>query len=201
MFVAALVLLFLLKLRFPKGKSLAEIISARYDRTTLHEYRRTEKDYYKARKSEHDLEFLKTCKKFDTIPSFIKFKVHNHNFLSSHTYKSWLLKLLNFEIKTQTKKLSRLNKSYDNHILSLKSRCSYIDYQCLICMLQTNANKKLANVRKRHQKKLLKLDIDISKKIKPEKVIFNLSDRKLTTEESELLALGLDFGFPPLLPV
>lgn len=63
-------------------------------------------------------------------------------------------------------------------------------------MLHTNTDKKFVNVRKRHQKKLLNLGIDVSKKIKPEKVIFYLSNRKVTTEESELLALGLDFGFP-----
>lgn len=60
-------------------------------------------------------------------------------------------------------------------------------------MLQTNTDKKLVNVRK-HQKKLLNIDNDVSKEIKPE--IFNFSNRKLTSEESELLALDLDFSFP-----
>ncbi|XP_042870212.1 uncharacterized protein LOC122252037 [Penaeus japonicus] len=169
-----------------------------YDRPTLREYRRTEKDYYRAKKLECDLEFLKTCRKYDTIPSFIKFKIYSRNFLSSHTYKSWLFQLLEFEIKTQAKKLSRLSFNHSNNVKSLKSKLSYIDFQCLSCMWEANTEKRLPNIRNRHYKKLLNLGIDVTQKVKPENVIFNLSNRKLTKEESDLLALGLDFGFPTM---
>ena len=194
MFVAALVLLFLIKLRFPVGKPLSEIITKRYGRPALQDFRKAEKNHFRSQKLECDLRFLNLCVSYGTIPSFIRFKVYNPNFQSSQRYRSWLFDLLNHEIKCQKKKLARCNKELEGAFSSLKSRVSWIDFKCLSSRIKANAEKKLIGVRNTHKRKLLKLGIDTSTKVNPDRVVFNLSSKTFTNEEMELLALGMDFG-------
>ena len=79
----------------------------------------------------------------------------------------------------------------------MKSTLSFIDFKCISTLIGLNSDKKTTNVKRVHGNKLLKLGIDISKKIDCNKVIFNFSNRILTDEEKELLSLGLDFCLPP----
>ena len=81
MFVATLVFLFLIRLRFPKNRSVAEILHSRYGVPTLRCYRDTERIFFKIKKIEKDLSFLNTCKSYGQIPKFIKFKVHKPSFI------------------------------------------------------------------------------------------------------------------------
>ena len=60
--IAALVILFLLKLRFPRGTQLSTVIVKRYGRQGLQLFRGLEKTSNKLKKNEADLKFLKTCK-------------------------------------------------------------------------------------------------------------------------------------------
>ena len=194
MFVATLVFLFLIRLRFPIGKPLPEVIGNRYGRPALQTFRRAEKNHFRLRKLECDLQFLNLCENYGTIPSFIKFKVYNPKFTSSHRYRSWLFDLLNHEIKSQKKKLSRCIREYESALDSLKSCVSWFDFKCLSTLIGSNTDKKLIGVRNTHKRKLLNLGIDTSKKVNPNNVIFNLSSRNFTKDEMELLSLGMDFG-------
>ena len=60
--VAAIVFLLLIRLRFPKSKSILDILRQRYSRNTLKRIRRFEKLDYRLRKAELDLEFLLWCR-------------------------------------------------------------------------------------------------------------------------------------------
>ena len=55
--VAAIVFLFLLRLRFPQSKSLSYIIRRRYDDKIIKRLRKFEKIDYRLRKAELDSEF------------------------------------------------------------------------------------------------------------------------------------------------
>ena len=66
--VIALILKFILKLRFPTNKSIAQVITTRYGRPTLLLIRKFESLDLKQRKLALDMEFLESCKKHDLIP-------------------------------------------------------------------------------------------------------------------------------------
>ena len=102
--IVSLVFLFLIRLRFPRGKSIADVIVSRYGRRTLQLYRRVEKADFKSKKLTLDLRFLNNCNDFGVIPNFLRFRVYSHAFQHTRTYKSWMLKLLDYEIQSQRKK-------------------------------------------------------------------------------------------------
>ena len=81
--VLALVFLFLLKLRFPANKLVAEFIRKRYGVDAFKHLRKFEKLDFKIRKNEADLEFLQMCHQDGLTPKFLNFKLAN----SSKTYK------------------------------------------------------------------------------------------------------------------
>ena len=118
MFITTLVLLFLIRLRFPKGKSICDIITSRYGRPTLQCFRDAERNYFRARKLELDVLFLNTCKDYEVIPKFIKFKVYNRNFHNTRTYRSWQFKILDLEISSQNKKLKNVIRITTLHFRS-----------------------------------------------------------------------------------
>ena len=62
--IVSMVLLFILKLRFPRNKPLSDIIyiTERYGRPTLQNFRKYESRSYNLRKAETDREFLILCK-------------------------------------------------------------------------------------------------------------------------------------------
>ena len=75
--VAAIVFLFLIRLRFPKSKSISDILRRRYSQSTLKIIRKFEKLDYRLRKAELDLEFLLRCRDSNVIPTFLNFRVNS----------------------------------------------------------------------------------------------------------------------------
>ena len=75
MIVAAIIFLFLIRLQFPKSKSISEILRRRYDQSILKIIRTFEKLDYLIRKAEPDLEFLLRCRDSNVTPNFLNFKL------------------------------------------------------------------------------------------------------------------------------
>lgn len=71
MFITSLVIFFILKLRFPKNKSIATIIQQRYGEQVLKLYRNCEKTDFKLKKTEEDISFLQTCIENKLTPKFV----------------------------------------------------------------------------------------------------------------------------------
>ena len=67
-------LLFILKLRFPPGQSLVDILKKRYNNGALAAFRKFQRLDLKLAKAKLDLEFLTNCKKHYVIPKFLNFK-------------------------------------------------------------------------------------------------------------------------------
>ena len=95
--VAAIVFLFLIRLRFTKSKLISDILSRRYGQSTLKRIRKFEKLDYSLRKAELDLAFLLSCRDSNVIPNFLNFCVSNQPLKASLTYSKCQLKLLQEE--------------------------------------------------------------------------------------------------------
>jgi len=160
-------------------------------------YRRIEKNSFRSKKLEKDVKYLNTCKDYGIIPDFIKFKVYCPIFETTRMYRSWCFDLLDWEIKKLKKKIPASYKKLEDDISLFKSIVSPFDANCLLSIIDKNVNNKLSNVDFRHCRKLLKLGIDLSKKVDKNKVIFNFSDKILSNDQKDLLSLGLDYCMPP----
>ena len=129
--VLALVFLFLLKLRFPANKSVAEIICKRYGVDAVKRLRKFEKLDFKIRKNEADLEFLQMCHQDGLTPKFLNFKLANSSLKHSKTCKQYQLMLLKEEIKMKRSIISKQKKKN----LRLFETVSKRLYHCLILQI------------------------------------------------------------------
>ena len=195
--LAALVILFLLKLRFPRGTPISTIIHRRYGRQGIALFRRLEKTTLKLKKCECDLLFLSKCKAYEVLPKFLYFKLYRKNLLTSKLYRKWQFKLLNVEINAKERNLKNLKTLRTKLSDDLRSLTSFLDYHYLISFITKIIHKTIVNVKRNHEKKLLNLGVNNSlKSLEPSKVIFNYSSRLLTPKEESLLAFGLNFKLP-----
>ena len=85
--VLGLEFLFIIRVRFLKGKLIANIIRNRYGEAFVRIIRKFEKSDYKLRKGQLDLKFLLECKKNNLIPKFLPFKLANRHLHNSVAYK------------------------------------------------------------------------------------------------------------------
>ena len=75
--VVAIALLFIIRLRFPREKTLREIITGRYSDDTFRMYRRLEKAERKLKKLQCDLDFLRNCELQNLTPKFLHMKLYH----------------------------------------------------------------------------------------------------------------------------
>ncbi|XP_063585791.1 uncharacterized protein LOC134763164 [Penaeus indicus] len=117
-------------------------------------------------------------------------------FTDTKLYRSWLFKLLNYEIREKTKQLAYESAKYPLLLQELRNFTSFIDFNCLKCLLTRNNDKDLVKIKTRHLRKLHNLGLTPEYEVESSKVIFNHSNRKLSEDETKLLNLGLDFALP-----
>ena len=197
--VLTLVFLFLIRLRFPSKKSIAEIIRKRYGSDTVKQLRRFEKLDYKVRKNQGDLEFLKLCQENGLTPKFLNFKLENRNLRYSNSYKQCQSLLLKEEIKSKVSTLARQKKEFHKVKAAIQSRVSIFDFAHVSCLFLVGNDSKLSKVREVHKKKLHNLGLENRYECHdPDKVIFNYSSYKLSDLEKRLLAKGLNYALPPI---
>ena len=83
--VAAIIFLFLIRLRFPESKSLSHIIRRRYGDKIIKRLRKFEKIDYHLRKAELDLKFLVKCRDNKVIPKLLNLRLANRSLRFSLT--------------------------------------------------------------------------------------------------------------------
>ena len=98
MFVTSLILLFLLRIRFPNNIPITSRIVSRYNTNALSCFRRYESTLKKLNKARLDLIFLNTCKYFDSIPKFLRIRVLRRPTANSSETRSFYKSLLVSEI-------------------------------------------------------------------------------------------------------
>ena len=117
--VLRLVFLFIIRIRFPKGKSIADIIRSRYGEAFVRTICKFEKSDYKLRKGHLDLRVLLGCKKSNVIRKFLQFKLAN-----SH------LQGINFVFLLIVHNLS-VRKAFFTFNLKIFTIYSYLGFQYL----------------------------------------------------------------------
>ncbi len=107
-------LIFIIRIQFPPGTSLAMILNNRYNNEALQTFR-------KFQRLELNLEFLTTCKKRSVIPRFLWFKVANRRLRTSSAYRQCQNKLLQDEINAKHARIRVLSAQVTTAHSSLQS--------------------------------------------------------------------------------
>ena len=188
--VAVIVFLFLARVRFPKSKSIAEVIRSRYSENTVKRIRKLEKLDYRLRKTELDLQFLCKCEDNNVIPNFLNFHLANSHLKYSSTYRLCKLNLLREEIRQKRSTLRSLQKEFSSLKVSLQNELNLIDFAHVSSLFFGINDKILKSKSSFQQKKFYKLLQESKIENNPEKVI-------LSDTEKKLLAKGLNFCLPP----
>ena len=96
MFITAVCFIFLIKLRWPKTKSLYDTVFERYGQATLKtDY---EKDLSRFNKACLDIGFLQKCKLFNIFPTFLNFKLSKEEFHETRACRRFKEDLLKYEL-------------------------------------------------------------------------------------------------------
>ena len=127
MFITAVRVIFLIKLRWPKTKSLYDTVFERYGQTTLKVVRDFEKDLSRFNKASLDIGFLRKCKMFHIFPTFLSFKLSKEEFHDTRACRRFKEDLLNYEINQKFYLRCRFKKSYESVRSSFKSVLSPLD--------------------------------------------------------------------------
>ena len=128
MLVAVIAFLFLTKVRFPKSKSIAEVIRARYNENTVKRIWKLEKLDYRLRKAELDLEFLCKCNDNNVVPKFLNFRVANNHLRFFTTYKQCQSILLREENRHKKSTVLVRQNKFTSLKASLQSELNLIDF-------------------------------------------------------------------------
>ena len=170
---AALVFLFLIRLRFPHSKSVAEVIRKRYGQNRVMKLRKLEKLDYRLRKAQIDLEFLVNCTNNSVVPKFLNFRVANKSLKSSRTYQQCQLSLLHEEIRQKKSNIRVLLKEFEFLHSTLQGEISFIDFAHVRSLFLGDNDKVLKQKSTIQQKKFSNLLKDKKPQHDPEKIIFN----------------------------
>ena len=199
MFFIALVLSFILKLRFPVNRSVRDIIQRRYGANVLRCFRRLEQADLRCLKLAADLHFLETCETNDLTPKFLNFRLAARHLQSQRSSSSYRRNLLQKEIshKYSTKYSNDTTRS--NLLDELRRLTTFLDYNHLINYIKNCNRKKELAYEERHSRKLHRLGLENNfAKLEADKVIFNFSSHPLSLIEKDALSLGLKFCFNPM---
>ena len=120
-------LIFITRLRFPPGESLANVLKRCYNNESLADFRRFQRTERKLGKAKLDLTFLTKCKIHGVIPRFLRFKVANCQLRNSFTYQQCQKKLLDEEIRIKNARIRTLKDELLDANSSLRSHVSYLD--------------------------------------------------------------------------
>ena len=197
MFVPALVLIFLLRLRFPRNQPIPTVINRRYGRATTACFRKLEKTTKQFHKASLDLDFLLKCNAYNVFPKFLRFKLYRKCLHNTSLYKNFQQKLLDNEISFKKHRIEILKTSVNTTKNSLKEKLSFIDFNVLNVFIDNVTTKFCNSISEIHKRKLINLGGHYNlTSCKPDDVVFNLSDYCLSEKEKFLLSFGLNFCLP-----
>ena len=142
MFIFALALLFITKLRFPPHRSLYSVILGRYNSEGLKLVRSYEKLEYKLLKCKADVEFLSCCQTNHLTPKFLQFKLYSENVLDKNEYKGYQRRLIKDEISCKETQINRLQNELAVRLEQIRS--SFLIQVYSYCELATLCLASLA---------------------------------------------------------
>ena len=149
-----------------------------------------------------DIQFLKTCKKFNISPKFVQISVKADSWIGKKvlelSQKTWI----NLELKALYAKRNVLEiELYELHLLLTKSLTNP-EFQDFLDktnrMLEVIQHKNKAKI-SRQEQKLAKLQNNKSNKTKGiPNTVKNISNQTFTEKQLEILNRGLNFMLPPI---
>ena len=196
----ALFLLAIIKIRFPKTKTLVQVIRERYGDIVLTQFRKLEKLEKKISKASCDISFLNTCARYNVTPKFLKFRLHKRNLERTDEYRSFQRDLLFREITNQNKHLNKLKTQRDETAEALRSSVSWLDYDHLLSIIENTVHNYSEHVKYVQKKKLFSLGFGGLNNGESINSVFNFSDYNLNLKEQEILSKGLKYVIGPRKP-
>ena len=197
MFPFTLALLFIIRLRFPSNKSLFQVIRERYGAATVKAVRQWESASRRSEKIALDVDFLVRCLTHGIVPKFLKIKLYRKSLTRTDVYRDFQRQLLEKEI-WQKRRLQKHQKTIMLRLsLDVKKKLSWIDYNHVSNFVSNSVCKLNKNVTSIHRNKFTSLGGSYDPTfIDPNKCLFNVSNYTLSSRETFLLSLGLDFCLP-----
>ena len=187
---------FLLLLHLSKER-LFDVIKRDNGRCTLKSCLAYINNLKKEEKCKLDIDFLVSCKTYEIFPKFLRFKLYKKSLHSSSFYKSWQNKLLDEEIQFKKRRRTELKLKCDEIRTRLRQELTFFKFFWLLNVIDdivSTFKKKHETI---HDRKLRRIGIDNSlHPCDPNKVIFNLSSKTLSSRIKILLAFGVDFKLP-----
>ena len=193
-------MIFIARIRFPPGKSLAAILNQRYNNGALEWFRKFQRLELKLGKAKLDLDFLSTCKKRSVIPRFLWFKVANRRLRTSSAYRQCQTKLLQDEINAKHARIRILSAQVTTAHSNLASLVSNMDFIHLKHVSDRENSKRLCQHQRVQDRKMFRLCAGqkrLTNSFNPDDVVFNFSNRLISGKEKEILSKGLNFAVPP----
>ena len=132
MYFSVICLLFLLKLRWPKDKSIITIIRTRYGEDIVNTFRSYEKNLMKFNKTGKDIWFLNECKLYDIIPKFLNIRFSNNDYYDLQLCRKFKRDLLKHELNKKYKIRRELKELFTNQLITLRNVLSTIDYYHIV---------------------------------------------------------------------
>ena len=198
MFMITLVLLFILKVKYGR-KPVMNTLFTRYGEHGAKIFRSFENYDLKLRKAFCDLKFLMICSTNNLSPKFLIFKTSLSRFHGDSDHRQFQQKLLQKEIESKRIKIQQLQIHHSQAYENLRRLSSYLDFNHFLFKINERNSREIEKVKSTHDRKLFKLGLKKRYDDIPfNKIIFNLSTKKLSPVQEEALSLGLKFCFNPL---
>ena len=198
-YVASLVFIFIGRLWCGSHRNVLDHIRSNYGEGKVQQFWKSYNVEKKLVKSQLDVEFLTTCKAYEIIPKFIRFRLHRKSLQSSNFYLSWQAKLLTLEINCKKNVYTKQRENYANVTRELNEGLRRLDVILLDRFREDIIRSFVEATKSTHFKKLENLGVQNRiNPCDPSKVIFNFSKITIPPRVRHLLAFGLDFGLPVL---
>lgn len=195
--VAALVLMVVCRWRFPRNKSIANIIRTRYGANAVMLIRKFEKLDFRYRKLLLDIEFLNSCLQDGLIPKFLRFRMANRR-TRPYNYTKYQKLMLQDELTVKQSSLSSVKSQLLSTKCTLNTIFSYLDFSHVCTVFLCGNDNRLNNIQVTHDRKLFTLRKEGEViKIDYSKVIHNFSSVELSDFDKLVLGKGLNFAISP----
>ena len=161
---------------------------------TVKQLRQLEKLFVKVEKLRLDLKYFTRCNELDLCPKFLRFKAPKLD--AYRDVKKILKQVVIKEIISVCKEVRHVEKKRKTAQINITNSISFIERCILMSLFRRNSVAKMREVQGRHEKKLYNL-WSSTNRLKNTKSLINLSSKKLSIEEENILLFGLNHHILP----
>ena len=192
-----LVILFIIKLL--ARKDIFKYIQEKHGHNTIKSVRTYESLKTKIMKGKADINFMKSCKKKNVIPTFAKVRISIKN--ANYKLRRKIARLIvEAEIQNKHLHLRKLKKELKETAIELKQTLGIFIFNTMVYRINQIITSRYFVVKQRHKKKLQNLCEQSAQYNKKENylhnTVHNFSSYELTQDERIALSFGLDQHIP-----